>query len=168
MHSLSEQGAYMVTCGTYRKVHILNTPEKRTLVRTFLFEQADKFGWQLQAWAIMANHYHFVAISPDNPESLKEMVAALHKWTAMELNRIDKVKGRKVWHNFWDSHITHQTSYFARLRYVHQNPVHHAVVDNAANYRWCSQAWLEHKATRAFANTLARFKNDRLNVLDDF
>ena len=95
MHSLSEQGAYMVTCGTYRKVPILDTPEKLTLVRTFLFEQAGQYGWQLQAWAIMANHYHFVAISPDNPETLKEMVAALHKWTAMQLNRIDKVKGRQ-------------------------------------------------------------------------
>ena len=38
MHSISERGAYMVTCGTYQKKHILNTPEKLTLVRTMLFE----------------------------------------------------------------------------------------------------------------------------------
>ncbi|MCF7817251.1 MAG: transposase [Kiritimatiellales bacterium] len=168
MHALSVQGGYMVTGGTYRKAHILNTPEKLTLVRTLLFEQAKKFGWQLQAWAVMSNHYHFVALSPGNPECLKEMVTALHKWSALQLNRIDNSAGRKVWHNYWDSHITHQTSWFARLRYVHQNPVHHGVVDNAANYRWCSQAWLEHNSSRSFINTLARFKTDKVTVLDDF
>lgn len=168
MHSLSEQGAYMITCGTYRKLNILDTPEKLSLVRTSLFEKAELFGWKLQAWAIMSNHYHFVATSPENAGSLKEMLSALHKWTAMELNWIDGEKGRKVWHNYWDSHITHQTSWFARLRYVHQNPVHHGMVDNAANYRWCSQAWLEHNSSHSFVNTLARFKTDRLNVTDDF
>jgi putative transposase len=168
LHSLSEQGGYMVTCGTYRKEQILNTPEKLTLVRTMLFQEAEKFGWQLLAWAILSNHYHFVAVSPEDPESLRSMISALHKWSALKLNQLDHTEGRKVWHNYWDSHITHQTSWFARLRYVHQNPLHHGVVDNAANYRWCSQAWLEHQFPRSFVNTLARFKTDQLNLPDDF
>ncbi len=168
MHALSESGGFMVTCGTYKKVHILNTPEKRTLFRDMLFEQANKFGWHLHAWAIMANHYHFVALSPEDAATLKPMITALHKWSSWKLNKIDKTEGRKVWHNYWDTRITHQTSWFARLRYVHQNPVHHRVIGNAANYRWCSQAWLEHNANRSFVNTLARFKTDNVNVLDDF
>jgi putative transposase len=167
-HVLSEAGGYIVTCGTYRRIPILNTPKKLTLVRSLLFEQAEKFDWQLQAWAIMENHYHFVACSPENAETLKPMLSALHKWSALKLNRIDDREGRKVWHNYWDSHITHQTSWFARLRYVHQNPVHHGIIDNAANYRWCSQSWLEHNSSRSFVNTLARFKTDKINVLDDF
>ena len=168
MHSLSESGGYMVTCGTFKKANLLNSPEKLTLFRTILFEQIDKFGWKLQAWAIMSNHYHFVAISPEDPATLTPMILAIHKWSAWKLNRLDNTKGRKVWHNYWDTHITHQTSWFARLRYVHQNPAHHGVVDNASNYRWCSQAWLEHNAENSFVNTLARFKTDRVNVLDDF
>jgi putative transposase len=168
MHSLSATGAYMVTCGIYRKDHLLNTAEKLTLIRTALFEKCSAFNWNLQAWAIMSNHYHFIATSPKNAETLRELISSLHKWTALELNRIDGTEGRKVWHNYWDSHITHQTSWYARLRYVHQNPVHHGAIDNAANYRWCSQAWLEQNANRSFINTLARFKIDRLNVQDDF
>ena len=158
----------MITCGTYGKADILNTSAKLTFFRSALFEQAERFGWELQAWAIMSNHYHFVALSPERPETLREFISALHKWTALELNRIDNLEGRKVWYNYWDSHITHQTSWYARLRYVHQNPVHHGVVDNAANYRWCSQAWLEHNSTRSFCNSIARFKTDRLSVIDDF
>ena len=42
-HVLSEAGGYIVTCGTYRRIPILNTPEKLTLVRSLLFEQAEKF-----------------------------------------------------------------------------------------------------------------------------
>jgi putative transposase len=168
MHSLSEQGVYMVTAGIYQKQCLLNTPEKLGLVRDMLFKNATQFEWRLQAWAVMANHYHFIAISPENPESLQRFVSQLHEYSAKKLNRLDEMPGRKVWHNYWDSHITHQTSYFARLRYVHQNPVHHGLVENASNYRWCSQAWLEHNTERSFVNTLARFKTARLNIPDDF
>ena len=168
MHSLSEQGTYMVTAGIYQKQHLLNSPAKLTLVRDMLFKYAAQFEWKLQAWAIMSNHYHFVAISPKNAESLRTFIARFHEYSAKKLNQSDATSRRKVWHNYWDSHITHQTSYFARLRYVHQTPVHHSVVDNASNYRWCSQAWLEQNAERSFVKTLARFKTDRINVSDEF
>ncbi len=168
IHRLSEQGVYMVTAGTYQKQILFNSPERRTLLRDLLFKYADQFEWKLQAWAVMGNHYHFVAASPGNPESLADLVSRLHEYSAKKLNRMDTTPGRKVWHNYWDSHITHQTSYFARLRYVHQNPVHHGIVENASNYPWCSQAWLEQHAERSFVNTLARFKTDRISVLDDF
>ncbi len=168
MHSLSEQGVYMITAGTFQKQMLLDSPEKLTIARDLLFKYADQFGWKLQAWAIMRNHYHFVAFSPSRAESLKELVSRLHEYSAKKLNSIDADPGRKVWHNYWDSHITHKTSYFARLRYVHQNPVHHGVVENASNYKWCSQAWLEQNAERSFVNTLARFKTDHISVRDDF
>ncbi len=168
MHSLSEQGIYMVTAGTYNKEVLLNTPEKLTVVRDMLFKYATHFQWRLQAWAIMGNHYHFIAISPECADSLKELISRLHEYSAKKLNRIDEAPRRKVWHNYWDSRITHQTSYFARLRYVHQNPVHHGLINNATNYRWCSQAWMEHNSECSFINTLARFKTDRLSVSDEF
>ncbi|MCK4564162.1 MAG: transposase [Verrucomicrobia bacterium] len=168
MHCLSEQGVYMVTAGIHGKQLLLNTPEKLTPIRDMLFKYATQFGWKLQAWAIMGNHYHFVAVSPESAQSLAGFIAKFHEYSAKKLNRIDNAPGRKVWHNYWDSHITHQTSYFARLRYVHQNPVHHGLINNATNYRWCSQAWMEHNSERSFINTLARFKTDRLSVPDEF
>lgn len=168
MHSLSAQGIYMVTAGIYQKQHLLNTPAKRTLIRNMLFKYAAQVNWSLQAWAVMGNHYHFIAVSPNDAKTLKSLLAKLHEYSAKKLNRIDSTPGRKVWHNYWDSHITHQTSYFARLRYVHQNPVHHGIVENASNYQWCSQSWFEHHADRSIVNTLARFKTDKLSVRDDF
>jgi putative transposase len=158
----------MITAGTYKKRPLFNTPAKRTIVLDLLFKYAHRFEWNLQAWAVMNNHYHFVALSPADPGSLRVFVGRFHEYSAKKLNSMDSTPGRKVWHNYWDTHITHQTSYYARLRYVHQNPVHHGLTENASNYPWCSQSWLEKKAPRSFVNTLARFKTDRVNVMDEF
>jgi len=123
----------MVTGGIYLKQSILNAPVKLSLVRDMLFEFAKRYDWQLQAWAVMNNHYHFIASSPDIPKSLTTLIARLHEYSAKKLNKMDNLPGRKVWHNYWDSRITHQTSFFSRLRYVHQNPVHHGVIENASS-----------------------------------
>ena len=170
-HRLGERGAYMVTCGTLHKTPMLTTPDRLGDFQKLLFEQAETFGWRLQAWAVLNNHYHWIGLSPDgeaDARSLKQMVAHLHERSAKQLNREDGLAGRQVWYNYWESHITYETSYLARLKYVHDNPVHHGVAPNAANYAWCSRAWLEREANRAFVRQLDGFKTDALKVPDDF
>ena len=96
MHAFAEHGIYMVTAGIYKKRCLLASSEKLTLIRDMLFKYAHQYQWKLQAWAIMANHYHFVARSPDNPDSLRLLIARLHEYSAKQLNRIDASPGRKV------------------------------------------------------------------------
>ena len=158
----------MVTCGTYQKAHHLRTGERLTLVESSLLEISDEYGWKLQAWAVLSNHYHFIASSPRDPETLSKMLSMLHTTTAMQLNRWDESPGRKVWYQYFDSRITYQASYLSRLKYVHQNPAHHGVIENAENYRWCSAAWFSRMARPGFYKTVQSFKIDRLNVQDEF
>ncbi len=161
----------MVTCGTLHKAPILSTPERLTTFQTLLFEYVRKFGWQLQAWAILNNHYHWIGISPESnadAQSLKVLTAQLHEVSTKRFNHEDAVVGRRLWYNYWESHITFEASYLARLKYVHDNPVHHGIVSNAANYAWCSRAWFERTANRAFVKQLDGFKTDMLKVVDDF
>ena len=158
----------MVTCGTYRKVHHLRTAERLSLVQSRLFEVSHEFGWQLQAWAVLSNHYHFLALSPELPTTLSTMLSKLHTTTAIEMNRWDESPGRRVWYQYFDSHITYQTSYLSRLKYVHQNPVHHGVVTVAEEYPWCSAAWFAKQARPAFYQTVQNFKIDKVNVHDEF
>ncbi|MGZ3632738.1 MAG: hypothetical protein ACXWM7_00200 [Parachlamydiaceae bacterium] len=33
-------------------------------LHSLLLELARKYGWNLEAWAIFSNHYHFIAQSP--------------------------------------------------------------------------------------------------------
>jgi putative transposase len=84
------------------------------------------------------------------------------------LNCLDATPGRKVWYNYWESVITYDASYFARLNYVHQNPVKHGLAAVASQYRWCSAAWFERQSTAAQVAKIYHFKTDKLNVQDDF
>ena len=125
-------------------------------------------GWILHAWALLSNHYHFIASSPADPSSLRRALSKLHTLSARELNRQDDRPGRKVWFQYFDTHITFPNSYFPRLQYVHQNPVHHGIARCAENYPWCSAAWFERVATPAMVQTIYSFKIDQVNVEDDF
>jgi len=168
IHRLTEAGAYMVTGGTYGKAHHLNSPARLDFVRDTLFAAVEEFGWRLQAWAILSNHYHFVADSPEDPSALRTLVSKFHTLTARQMNRFDDARGRRVWYQFWDTHLTYQRSYLARLNYVHSNPVHHGVVEVATQYPWCSAAWFARTAAPAFRRTVLGFRTDRLRVIDDF
>ncbi len=167
-HWLFEPGLYIVTTGTYRKLSHLNSRARLDFFQKSLFEYADEFGWNLRAWAVLANHYHFVAASPAEPRTLRKFLGKLHMKTAEQLNVWDNTPGRKVWFQFWESHITFERSYLARLNYVHNNPVKHGVVQLAENYQWCSASWFIQNASPAFVKTVKNFKIDQLNVPDDF
>ena len=168
VHQLGEAGAFMVTAGTYRKEHFFKGGQRLSLLHDHLLALALRYGWQLQAWTVFSNHYHFVALSPENPASLRQFIAHLHSDTARMCNEMDGVVGRQVWFQYWDTRLTFQKSYLARLNYVHQNPVRHGLVRVSTAYRWCSAGWFEQRATPAFYKTVLRFKIDRVNVVDDF
>jgi putative transposase len=125
-------------------------------------------GWQLQAWALFSNHYHFVALSPADPGTLRGLVKRLHSLTAREANRLNGSSGQQVWHQYWDTHLTYERSYYARLNYVHENPCRHGLVAVASNYPWCSAAWFERAATPAFFKTISGLKTDGISIHDDF
>jgi REP element-mobilizing transposase RayT len=100
-HQLSETGTYFVTAGTYLKAHYFRTRDHLDVLHRGLLKIAQDFSWQLEAWAVFSNHYHFVGRSPEDAEestSLPKMLTVLHRRTAIWLNRLDKTPGRKIWH----------------------------------------------------------------------
>ena len=170
-HQLSCGGTYFVTASTYHQLHHFRGSENlRDLQRELLTLSAES-GWQLEAWAMFSNHYHFVGHSPvgeTGAGSLLDLLRQLHSRTALRINRRDSSPNRKVWFNFWETRLTHHTSYLARLNYTHQNPVRHGLVAVANEYPWCSAAWFERTASPARVKTLYRFKGDRVHVSDEY
>jgi len=159
---------YIVTAGTYRKKQYFAVPRRLTMVLSTLFEQAERFGWSLQSWAELPNHYHFVGQAPENVRSLPRMLQVVHSLTARAVNAEDGTAGRKVWFQYWDTCITNERSYLVRLHYVHANPVKHGVVPAAEDYPWCSMSWFLREAEHAFQRTVLSFKCDRISIKDDF
>ncbi|SPE61042.1 conserved hypothetical protein [Verrucomicrobia bacterium] len=168
VHRLSEHGTYLVTAGTLHKERLLNSPVKLDLMERLLLSLSHRHHWHPEAWAVMSNHYHFVALGAPDSTPMQEFLREFHSRSAIELTQLDGVEDRKVWWNFRDTRLTHQYSYLARLKYVHQNPVKHGLVAMANQYRWCSAAWFERMASAAQVKTIYSFKIDRVIVEDDF
>jgi len=168
LHRLSQHGTYIVTAGTLHKQHLFRGSQRLELLESALLRTLKGFNWQLEAWAVFSNHYHFVMQSHLGSADLREVVKQLHGETSRALNRLNDTPERGVWHNFWDTKLTFEKSYLARLNYVHQNPVKHGLVPLASQYCWCSAAWFERTATRAQIRTIYSFKIDRLTLQDDY
>jgi putative transposase len=168
IHQLADAGTYMVTSGTYRKEPFFSDRILLKMLHSAVLTIAVVHGWQLEAWAVFPNHYHFIGRSPPEADSLVSFLRELHSRTSIAINKRNASPGRKVWHNYWDSHLTHERSYLARLNYVHQNAVHHGLVPVANQYPYCSAAWFERTATPAQVRTIYSFKTDQLNLDDTF
>ncbi len=168
LHLLMERGIFMITAGTYQKDLFFNSADRLQFLHDRLHACVHEFGWQLHAWAVLANHYHFIAESPGDPGTLRRMLNKLHMNTAKEVNRLDATPGRKVWFDYWDTRLTYQRSYLARLRYVNHNPVHHRIVTDASTYPWCSARHFVAHAELSFQRTVGGIPIDKLELPDDF
>ncbi len=167
VHRMRDAGTYIVTAATYNGAHHFHDAERLTYLTKSLLALADKYGWELQAWAVFSNHYHFVAES-SQPATLRRFVQHLHSVSAKYVNRIDATPGRTIWFQYWDTLVSSQKAYLSRLNYVHTNAVRHGLVREPSAYPWCSAGWFERTAARAFYATVMAFPSDRVNVPDEF
>ena len=166
-HRILEPGTFMITAGTYKKDLLFLGDEKLNILYELLISTSSYFEINLNAWALLSNHYHLI-LTTENNKNIKKFISSLHKNSSRQLNKFDNKIGRRVWYNFWDSHITYEKSYLARLNYVNNNPVHHGLVSNPEQYYWCSANWLKNNTDPAFYKTVNNFKYDKIKVLDDF
>lgn len=167
-HVFEPNQLYMVTASTLHKQPLFSGNERLNLLQQHVFALGEKFGWELQAWALFPNHYHFIAKAPEDAQTLKKLIRQLHSFTARELNRMDDFSGRKVWFQYWDTCLTYEKSYYARLNYVMNNPVRHGLVPVASAYKFCSAGWFEAEADQSFVIKVKSFKYDQVKVQDEF
>jgi putative transposase len=168
LHRISDHGTYIVTAATLGSLHHFRGAERLDALQNALLTQLQEGGWEVEAWAVFSNHYHFVAHARRGSTLLDDLLTELHRSTALHVNQLDAATNRQVWFQFWETELTCEASYLARLNYVHQNAVKHRLVPVANQYRWCSAAWFERTATPAQVKTIYRLKTDRLRIEDDF
>jgi putative transposase len=167
-HWTHEPGIYFVTASTLDHLPLFKGPEMLDFLESTLWDCLKDGGWSLQAWAVFPNHYHFVASHGRDERALSKILGKVHMLTAKQANLRDETQGRKVWFNFWDTQLTFEKSWLARLAYVMENPVKHGLVLRPEQYRWCSAGWFSKNATRAFVKTVESFKTDRVAVNDPY
>jgi putative transposase len=167
LHRFGEAGVYFVTGATYQKQHFYPDGEQLDLLQHLLFAKAQQHRCSLQAWALFPNHYHLV-VSADDGLAVRKLITRFHSEAALDANRRDQTKGRKVWFQCRETRLTFERSWLARLRYTHENAVHHGIVADAQTYRWCSASWFAATARSAFVETVRRIRIDRVQVYDEY
>ena len=161
-HRLGAAGVYFLTARTSGRKPLLESDGMKDWFQEQLLAVAAEFGWRLEAWAVLSNHYHFVGHSPvrstEAARSLPVMIQKLHSITTKELNRREQCAGRqRLWQNYRETHLTFQRSYLARLHYVHQNAVHHRLVQRGSDWKWCSAAAFKAAVSPAWVKTVSSF-----------
>jgi putative transposase len=167
-HYFLPDATYMVTGAILYNEHLLIKDERKEFFLRTLFERAKLLDWSMEAWAVLNNHYHFIAQAPENAKSLEKLIRQTHSITAIEFNKRDGTSGRQVWHNYWDTCLTYEKSYLARLHYVHENPVKHGLVEDATNYSFCSYKWFIEQGDKAMKDTVFSQPIDKIKVFDNF
>jgi putative transposase len=165
-HHFAFGNTFFITGATHHKQHFYRDPAALDELHDVLFANAEKHECTLQSWCLLSNHYHLVARGEG--ANVGRMLTRLHVEAAVARNRRDGVKGRQVWFQFWDKTLTFEGSWLARLRYTNENAVHHGLVDDARNYRWCSAAWFESTAPAPFARAVRSVKIDSVKIYDEF
>ena len=168
LHIFIPNTMYIVTGSTSYKKHLFRGNKRLTIPQDTLFEVVGAYNWLLQTWAVFSNHYHFIAKSPENAKSLKPMIQRFHSQSARQLNDFDNTSGRNVWFQYWDTCLTYEKSYYARLNYVNNNPVKHGLVKNAEQYPFCSATWFKAQVDPGFRLKVEPFKYDHVKIMDDF
>ena|ERR1041385_803048 len=165
-HFNATDGIYIVTCSTYLKRDFYRASADRDFFQSQLFAVAKMHHLILHAWCVLINHYHLILDAQKN--TLEQFFRHLHSTASIELNKRQDRPGRKVWFQYRDTQITDEKSYFARLKYVQENAVHHRVVGNALNYRWCSAQWFADHASRGLVKAVEQANLTDVKVEDDF
>jgi putative transposase len=168
LHKFIPGSVYMITGATFNKEPFYSGPDRLKYLQEQLLAILKKHGWVVQAWAVFPDHYHFIARAPEAGSSLSSLIKELHSITAREVNRFDLACGRQVWFEYWDTCLTYERSWLARLNYVNNNAVHHGLVRTAVNYPYCSATWFQQKVSSSLQRKVKSFRYDRLNIKDDF
>ena len=61
IHRLNSDGVFMVTGATLHKQHFFTANDHLDLLEDSLLTLSKQYLWQLEAWSVFSNHYHFVA-----------------------------------------------------------------------------------------------------------
>lgn len=161
---------YFITASTYNRELFL----KEDFVKQFVLDSLDKGfksrNWTIEDWVILDNHYHLMVNSGANADILPAIMKEVHKFTALWIkkNVLEARTAKKIWYNYWDTCITYEKSYFARLNYIWYNPAKHGYVEKPED--WIYGSYIKRFKTEIdyLVSINKNYPFEKVNVKDDF
>jgi len=167
-HLFLSNATYIITASTYKRKRFFHNDELKSLVLISILHYFSKYSWHIKAYVILTNHYHLLVHAPENNVSLSKSINNIHRYTAHKINQINKKSGMKIWWNYWDTCLTYEKSYYARLNYIHFNPVKHGYVDDPKKWKFSSYNEFCELDYPEAKKVEKEFPFDRVKVYDNF
>lgn len=124
-HLFIDNAYYIITSHTLGDVRPFYDDERKQILLDSIFlNSVDRNNWQMIAYFVADNHYYILLNSNNKSKSLPKIIADIHRFTAITINKMDNVIGHQVWYQYWDTVITSENSFYARFNYIHFNPIH--------------------------------------------
>jgi putative transposase len=154
-HLALDHTLYLLTATCYEHRAHMHTPQRRQTVLDLLFEQFIQHSIEIQAWAVLTNHYHLL-VHVTEFKALSGIFHRVHGRTSHDWNKEEQAQGRKVWYRYSDRAIRSEGHYYTTLNYIHYNPVKHNLVASPYDWTWSSVHWYRESKGRAWLRDLWR------------
>ncbi len=156
-HYYFDNKIYFITARTINGEKVLNTEEKKNIVKKIMIEAGNKFKIDFYAWIILDNHYH-ILINVLKGDSISHFIKTVNGKSAFLLNRMDKIKKRKIWFNYFDTCIRSEKDFWMRFNYIHHNSVKHNYAKRMDDYLFSSyNSWLKRKGGEWMNNVFEKY-----------
>jgi putative transposase len=168
-HLFRPKCKYFITGATYQKKHFLKLDFSKEKTVEYMFKSFEHFGWKIEDWVMLNNHYHVMADAPEDASTLPKVINNLHKFSALWIKKHATFDSEPehIWYNYRDTCITYENSYFARLNYIWFNPVKHNYVQNPEEWKFGSYG-IRARNSENVAGIIKKYPYDRVRIEDDF
>ena len=127
---------FFVTCRLLPERRILEESEFACLARV-IRERRRKHGFLLTAWVFLPDHWHGI-LFPRHPLTISEVMEAIKVGSTLRLNACRKESGLFWQPRFFDRALRTVKEYYAKVEYLHLNPVRAGLVKRAEDWPWSS------------------------------
>lgn len=130
---------HVINRGNYRR-DLFETAGAAMAFELALGQASGRFGWDIHAFAIMRNHFHFALTTP--APNLSAGMHWLQTTFAVRFNRFRSESGHLFQGRYRSPLIEDAAALSRVVDYIHLNPVRAGIVaaDQVANFRWSSLA----------------------------
>ena len=167
-HLFKPEAKYFITARTYKKKKFFKEDDAKDRLLESICKGFDANGWEIEDWVILDNHYHLMINSLGDSINLSKIINDIHKFTALWVRGNVKFSKDydKIWFNYWDTCISYENSYFARINYIWNNPVKHNYCKYAENYKYGSY-YERYRSDREYTESIMKkYPFNRANIFD--
>jgi putative transposase len=135
--STSPPGTYFVTFSTSQRMRLFVVENYARLFLKTLYSYKRQGAFYLHAFVVMPEHVHLL-ITPAGNKTLERVVQLIKGGYSHEFGVHFGLK-KEVWHRgFTDHRIRDAQDFELHRGYIDQNPVKRGLVQDPAEYRFCS------------------------------